>query len=336
MSKKFMVFLVGAFVLVGLFFFWTLYGGLQGATGGGTTGSQSAAPGPPAPPPPPSVNYSVVTSRSGNSFQINWCNLPENTVALDILRKLKSGETPWELWKQIKIEDGSPSCASASFNIGYYTFAAYTFNIEAVGNITGTAGNITGQKITWSSGPGTAPVTASTTSAISSNTNTSGTNTANTNTSSSTQTNTNSSTSTATATSSPASGNTTTASTTSSSGTSSATPSGTPYYNPQIQLNGYGLPPQGNFWVEYVNGKIEIGWQDLPTSTNSIAILRGASDSGPWTTILAQSDINPTGPSTIQIVDNTLDQTSYYELEAESGSNIVASYGPVSLPPLSQ
>jgi hypothetical protein len=323
MSKKFIAFVLGAFVLAGGLFLWVLYGGSQLPLAGAPTANPAASPAPPAVPPPPSVTFTVRTSRSGNAFIVSWQNLPVNTVALNILRRLKNGTSPWTLWKQIQLSAGELGSGSASFDIGTYTYANYSFSVETVGNLTNSSGTTTGQTITWTSSSTTATITASSTTTETGTTNTTESNTTTTTTASST---------TSTTTTSSTTTNTTSATTT----TTAPAPSGTPYYNPQIQLSGYGSGQTGSFWVQYVDQKIQIGWQDLPASTTAIAVLRAADVNGPWSTILAQSNIDPTGPSTIQIVDDTLNQTSYYELDAKTGSTVIAVYGPVSLPPLSQ
>src|ERR1700722_9991720 len=38
------------------------------------------------PPPPPSVTFTIEKSKTGNTFVVQWQNLPSNTSALDIFR----------------------------------------------------------------------------------------------------------------------------------------------------------------------------------------------------------------------------------------------------------
>lgn len=321
MSRKFIAFIIIAFAAVGGFFLWTLYHGLQLPAPGGTA-APAVAPAPQIPP-PPSVTFSVRTARSGNTFIVQWQNLPANTVALNIFRRPKAATSPWSLWKQVPLSSNELTSGQASFNIGSYTFASYSFSVETVGSLTNASGTEAGQTITWTSSSTTATITSSST-------------TATTNTTSNTTTATSTTTTNTTTTASTTTVASSTAATSTTSTSSAPPPSGTPYYNPQIELSGYGSGQTGNFWVEYVDKKIEIGWQNLPTSTTAIAVLRAPDSSGPWTTILTRSGIDPTGPSTIQIVDDTLGETSYYELEAKGGGAIIAIYGPVSLPPLPQ
>jgi len=108
------------------------------------------------------------------------------------------------------------------------------------------------------------------------------------------------------------------------------TPSGTPYYNPQIQIETYGNDQSGNFWVQHVDQKIQIGWQNLPQNITDITIARSESESEPWTTVLTQHD-PAKGSQSIQVVDDTVGVSYYYELIAFDGENTIAIYGPAYL-----
>src|SRR6185437_14903912 len=83
------------------------------------------------------------------------------------------------------------------------------------------------------------------------------------------------------------------------------TPTGTPYYNPQVKISAYGAEQTGNFWVQQIDQKIQIGWQNLPPETTSIVIERSQNENGPWTTVLEQQISASTASYSIQIVDDT-------------------------------
>ena len=104
-----------------------------------------------------------------------------------------------------------------------------------------------------------------------------------------------------------------------------------PYYNPQVQISGYGTAP-GSFWVEHVNQSIEIGWQDLPINIDTITVARSASSTGPWSTIIIQHNPGATGSYSLQLVDNSVQDSYYYEMTAFQGTTTIATYGPVYLP----
>ncbi|MEK7512795.1 MAG: hypothetical protein AAB601_01190, partial [Patescibacteria group bacterium] len=116
----------------------------------------------------------------------------------------------------------------------------------------------------------------------------------------------------------------------------STTPSTTTvyYYTPSGEPSGTDAPPPPPpFWVQYVNKKIEIGWSNLPTDTARVVIFRSGAADGPWNQLLAQNQ--PIAAYYyIRLVDNTLGGTYYYRLEAKRDETVLASYGPVLLPPL--
>ena len=88
--------------------------------------------------------------------------------------------------------------------------------------------------------------------------------------------------------------------------------------------------------MQHVDQKIQIGWQDLPAPTNRVTVLRSASTDGPWSTVLVQEDPNIVGPYTIQVVDDTLGNAYYYEMNASATSTVLATYGPILLPAVTQ
>ncbi len=93
--------------------------------------------------------------------------------------------------------------------------------------------------------------------------------------------------------------------------------------------------PAENFLVEHDDQKIQISWQSLPANTYEIVVARSASDTDPWTPVLTETNISTDGPYSIQIVDDTLGDPYYYEMDAEDVSgNIITTYGPTLLEPL--
>lgn len=90
-----------------------------------------------------------------------------------------------------------------------------------------------------------------------------------------------------------------------------------------------------HFWVEHVNQRIEIGWQNLASSTAKASVSRSANSTGPWTKILEQQGPPITNPYVIQILDEAIDQSFYYRLETRNSSNaVIETFGPVLLGPL--
>jgi hypothetical protein len=99
--------------------------------------------------------------------------------------------------------------------------------------------------------------------------------------------------------------------------------------------NGTSTTPQENFVVQHFDQKIQISWQSLPVNTSQIVVSRSASDTGPWSPILAETNISTDGPYSILIVDDTLDEPYYYEMEAQdNNSDTISTYGPTLLAPL--
>lgn len=90
-----------------------------------------------------------------------------------------------------------------------------------------------------------------------------------------------------------------------------------------------------HFWVEHVNQRIEIGWQNLSSSTAKATVSRSANSNGPWTKILEQQGPPVTDPYVIQILDEAIDQSFYYRLETRNSANaVIETFGPILLGPL--
>lgn len=321
MNKKFVAILLGFFALAAVAFFYTLYEG--------STMPSSLVPpaeGPSAPPAPKitSVTLTIYKSNKGNTLVVQWQNLPDNTVALNVLRKptTSTSSANWAFWKRIPVSTADLASGSASFNVGNALLTNYTFTVEAIanagnGNGNGGAGTTPGQIVIW--------VSSSTKAIVATSTPPSSPNLpSTTNPTNPTPSSSNSSTPPSSAIPS------------SSSPSSPPPPAGTPYYTPQVNIEGYGPPQSGNFWVQYVDQKIEIGWQNLPPQTTRIVILRSVSDDGPWDVFLSQESQGENEAYTIQVVDNAVGQPFYYEMNTFAGTSLLGTYGPVYLPPTGQ
>ena len=255
-------------------------------------------------PPAPMVSLTIEKSPTGNSFVVQWQNLPDGTVALNIYRgKTGTDQSTWALWKTLSLSGKDLSSGSASINIGKADGSGYSFYTEAIQG--GGPSNGTSTPA-WISPPIIPIVTTSTPLQSPSNPTPSSTPP----TPSSTNQN-------------------TPPSPTSTPQNNSSTPTGTPYYNPQIQISAYGSGQSGNFWVQPLDQKIQIGWQDIPAQATSIVVVRSTNQNGPWSQLLSQQ--NPGTSGSIQVVDNTVGQPNYYEMNAIAGTSTIATYGPVYL-----
>lgn len=93
--------------------------------------------------------------------------------------------------------------------------------------------------------------------------------------------------------------------------------------------------PGDNFMVEYNNGRIQISWQSIPSSTYELVISRSASDSDPWAPVLTETDIVTDGPYSILIGDDTVGDSYYYRMDAYDASGTdITTFGPTLLSPL--
>jgi hypothetical protein len=286
--------------------------------------NQPAAPVITTPPPPPAPSVTLTIEKNGtkSSLVVRWQNLPGNTAALNIFRGKNDATSTWVLWKTISIPAGQLGDGSAQFVLGKAD-QGYQYYLQAVSNGGGGGGNSTSTEVLWTSNPGIPGTGGAPTSTNpgpgggNNNGNTSSTNnqTGN-NTSTQNSNNNNSSTS------------------QNNNGTTTSS-NGNPYYNPQIQITGYGTG-NGDFWVQHVSQSIEIGWQNLPADTDDIILYRSQSQSGPWNQLLQQKNPGSTGSYSFQLVDGTLNVPYYYELTAFQGTSASATYGPVYLPPPGQ
>ncbi len=273
---------------------------------------------------PPRVTFSILKApkngAGGNNFIIQWQNLPDGTVALNILRS-QAATNDWSLWKTITITANELGSGNAMINIGNTTEAGYSFEIQAVsGNCQMTGiGNSTStsdETVLWISSS-TIPTLATSTPPTPSPSPAQNAPPQNPTSPSST---TNPSTTISQDSSSPQNSSTV------------QSPSGIPYYNPQVQITAYGTAP-GSFWVSHINQSIEIGWQNIPIGIDTITVARSASSTGPWNTIIIQHNPGTSGSYSLQLVDNTLGEPYYYEMAALEGTTTIATYGPAYLNP---
>lgn len=317
MSRKFIAFMLGTFILVGGAFLFVLRWGSQlSATPVDLLGDNGArvTPAPPEAPKTPEVNLSVLLGKKGNTLVVTWANLPNDTYLIDIFRSLKNKDA-WSLWKTIHLLPSQLGSGRLEFNIGKSTLSDYSFRVEAIGTGGGGGnGADTSPAIIWVATSTPITVVTSTTPVAPPVENPAPTSTA------------------------PAPTSTLPVAPPPPSSTPAApsVPSGTPYYTPQLQISGYSQGQTGSFWVQHVDQKIQVGWQNLPTDTSRIEISRTLDpNGGSWSIVLAQD--NPTVASyAIQLVDDTLGQAYYYKLDARQGSTTLATYGPIYLPPVGQ
>lgn len=273
----------------------------------GTNGATTQQPTVPA---APSVAFVIQKTKSGNSFFVQWQNLPNGTTALNIFRgKTGTPQDTWSLWKTVSIPSGELANGSFEINLNGENEDGYSFYLKAVDGNDGDTGTPL-----WISSSTTPIVTTSTLEQPG----TSGNQNPPDQSSTPNNPGNNPPPSNPTGTSQGGSNN-------------PPTPTGTPYYSPQVQISGYGSEHTGNFWVQQVDQKIQIGWQDIPQGVTDIVIERSQDQDGPWTTILAQKNPGTGGPYSIQLVDNTFGVPFYYELNAMVGTSTIATYGPVYL-----
>jgi hypothetical protein len=232
------------------------------------------------------------------------------------------------LWKTIKLSADQLLGGSVLFDLGTADQSGYSFYFEAVNGGGGGGNNSTStQTILWTSDitiPGTDTSGGQGNGNQNQGTGGNSSSTNNTGNSSSSQGNNGNGTSTGNGNGNNASG----------SGNNNGQ-SGFLYYNPQIQVTGYGTA-NGDFWVQHVNQSIEVGWQNLPPAVDSIILSRSQDQSGPWNQLLKENNPSANGSYSLQLVDGTLNQPYYYEMTAYSGTTTIGVYGPAYLPPAGQ
>jgi hypothetical protein len=108
------------------------------------------------------------------------------------------------------------------------------------------------------------------------------------------------------------------------------------YYTPDGRISSTSTfpAPNQNFWVDTQSGKIELGWQNLPSSTAEIAISRSVSGNAPWESFFTQERPVTDRPYSIFLNDIGTISPFYYKLEAfDSHQALLSSYGPLYLNP---
>lgn len=101
------------------------------------------------------------------------------------------------------------------------------------------------------------------------------------------------------------------------------------YYSPNGQVSYAGdITPTGSFWVRHINNYIEVGWQNIPTTTNAVKVYRSVNQNGPWTLLMQQNNPDAVGPAYIRLIDLTISESYYYQLTAFDDTTLLATYGP--------
>lgn len=274
----------------------------------------------------PSIAFSIIKSATGTSLFVQWNNLPENTMALDIFRSKAGASSTWMLWKTVTLTAGDLN-GTTNIDLDSSSGSGYSYYVEAV---TG-GGDNSSSTIVWTSSS-TMPVVVTSTPGGGPNPGGPGGNTPPPVETPSSSPSSSSPSPSPTPSSTPSSTNPGNGSSSNpGSGNNSSTPPGNPYYNPQVQITGYGNAA-GSFWVQHVNQSIEIGWQNIPGGVDTIIVARSADSSGPWNTLITQQNPGTTGSYSLQLVDDTLNQSNYYEMTALTGTTTIATYGPIYLP----
>lgn len=264
----------------------------------------------------PSLSFTLKTTKNGNTLLVRWENLPADASLLKIFRS-RAGENKWLIWKTLTITSatGGADIKLTAADAGNFSYYGEVVSASSPGGTTST--------VLWSSSPAIpspAPPDAAATPPPSSGTPPP-----------------------AQSTSSQQQAKTPPAQTTTtppSSGAGTAPPAGQEststiyYYTPQVQVSSTSTPSTAEFWVYHTDQKIEIGWQNLPTSTTKIIVLRAPQESGAWAAVLTQQNPDPVGPFKIKLDDETLRSDQYYKLEARAANTLIATYGPILLPAL--
>ncbi len=106
------------------------------------------------------------------------------------------------------------------------------------------------------------------------------------------------------------------------------------YYTPSGQISGTSSIPTANFWVKHTNKIIEIGWQNIASSSDMIIIYRSKNKLSGYEKLFTQENPITIGLDFIRLDDQTINEAYYYKMEARRGSVILATYGPTFLPAL--
>jgi len=324
-NKKKVVFIcIGIAILIGAAFFIAYSMRTQEKTPVPASSLNIAAvPSASIPAPTPSITITLQKTSNGPRLTVQWEYLPDGTVKIEIFRAA-SPTSPGVLIGTVAVASSSLAGGSASFNIPgkdqdgyYYGIAAGDDGLPLFNSTPAPLVNTssTSPPLAPSSNSGNGAQTTSPTLSSPSSSQ------------SQTQNQNNQTPATTTNENTPQENN--------SSGienTSTVT-----YYTPQGSISGTASETATeNFWVQHVDQKIQIGWQNLPLDTNRIVISRSASDDGPWVAVLTQNNPVVDMPYSIQIVDDTLGSAYYYKMDGHETNGTTNTYGPVLLGPLSQ
>lgn len=257
----------------------------------------------------------ILCVKKDGALAIYWQNLPKETTTLNIYRTdAESGDSV--LWKTVQVTG-----ESGSLDLGKEDGGLATYIIEGVS----TDGNTT-----WSSVGNTTSAGTSSSPSSPGQTSTSSLPTINPTTPPSTTPPPSQSTTTTTTpppTTPPATTTSTTPPVTSPSDTSTIY-----YYTPSGQISATSSISTASFWVQHVNNKIEIGWQNIPSSTTKIIVYRSKSETSGYVKLLEQTNLQTS--YIIRLEDNAISEDYYYKMEVRNGSSLIATYGPLFLPGL--
>lgn len=289
-----------------------------------STSTSPTAPEIAEPEPAPTLSFTLKITKKGNVLLVRWENLPADAALLEIFRS-KSGEDKWLLWRTLEIASSSVDRGGEDIALTRADRGNFFYYGEVTSAPLRSPSGPSAGEVLWTSLPA-APTLAPAAPPPSSSPTLSG------------------------APPPAASQATTTPPSQSATTTVASLPQGgappppppqpgaaetiTYYYTPQGQVSGSSAVDAAQFWVHHTDQKIEIGWQNLPTSTTKIIVFRSPNDSGPWGAILTQQNPDPAGPFKIKLDDETLRSAQYYKLEARAGADILAAYGPILLPAL--
>lgn len=247
--------------------------------------------------------------KDGKTLILSWQNLPTGTSRIDVFRAKLACES-WSKWKTTEVKDPNQGSVEIKAN---ENISSNCFYFKAVSE--------SGAQL-WSSTPQSQIAYlngGSTSQTGESNGGQNQQTSQSTSTSTSNQTQGQTSTSTATQTTSTATQTTST----------TAQPTSTPTQSTSTVPD---IVHTENFWVEHVNERIEIGWQNMSSGTQKIAVSRSTTENGPWIKLFEQQGPFENKPYVIRLLDETIDSPRYYKLEALSSSGAtLQTFGPLLL-----
>ena len=258
----------------------------------------------------------IICVRQDGTLILLWENLPEGTQKIDIYRTdERSGE--WELWRSIPVSETSGGVEIGIEGPGNFKY--YFETLDSGGSTTWISENAPSSSASTNNEDNNSSENTTSTLSPPSNENTN-----------------------ASPTSSPPAPNPQTppidenvdASPTSSLSTPPPPVEEGVYYTPDGQVVSTSTIDLGNFWVQHVNKRIEIGWKNLPDGTDKIVVDRSRTETGGYGQFLEIK--NPLGSNTIRLVDNTIHENYYYKMSTLDGTLILETYGPMFLPILEE